>query len=25
MIIVFKPKFGVKNVNTDIDFQGVTP
>ncbi|NCG40696.1 MAG: MMPL family transporter [Actinobacteria bacterium] len=24
MIIVFKPKFGVKNVNTDIDFQGVT-
>ena len=25
MIIVFKPKFGVKNVNTDIDFPGVTP
>ena len=24
MIIIFKPKFGVKNVNTKIDFQGVT-
>ena len=24
MIIIFKPKFGVKNVDTKIDFQGVT-
>ena len=24
MIIVFKPKFGVKNVNTEINFKGVT-
>ncbi|MEE3290002.1 MAG: hypothetical protein VX206_04640, partial [Pseudomonadota bacterium] len=24
MIIIFKPKFGVKNVNTEINYQGVT-
>ena len=24
MIIIFKPKFGMKNVNTEINYQGVT-